>query len=138
MTQKELISKLLKSDKPDVIVGSLGTISKDIDGIPYDGEKHLIRGAMGCAIGVGLGYALSSKKNVLVIIGDGSTLMKMGSLATILKYKPKNLSVAIINNRSYKSCGGQPTVFKYVEDLLSNDGKSRYPRSYKVFKISSK
>ena len=119
-----------------MVIGSLGTISKDLESIPFNGEKRYVKGAMGCVLGIGLGYALGSEKRVLVLIGDGSLLMKMGSLASILRYRLKNLRVAIINNRSYASCGGQQTNFKYVENLLSHDGQPYNSRAYKVFEIS--
>jgi phosphonopyruvate decarboxylase len=78
----------------------------------------MIAGAMGCVMGTGLGYALASKKKVIVVIGDGAFLMKMGSIATILKYKPKNLKVYILNNRRHASCGNQATNFKYIKKIL--------------------
>ena len=106
LTQKKYLSKLLKENKKAVIIGSLGTISYDLKEIPHR-NKILVKGAMGCVMGVGLGYALNTKKKVIVIIGDGSFLMKMGSVATILKHKLKNLLVIIINNGCYASCGGQ-------------------------------
>ena len=65
------ILKLLQKNKNAIIIGSLGTISNDLENIPHP-NKILIRGAMGCSIGVGLGYALASKKKVIVIIGEGS------------------------------------------------------------------
>lgn len=120
MTQKRFLSSLLKRNKNAVIIGSLGTISKDLDKIPHK-HKILVRGAMGMAIGAGLGYALNTRKKVIVIIGDGAFLMKAGSIATIRRYSPKNLKVIIIDNGCYQSCGGQPTNFKYYEDLFPSN-----------------
>jgi len=114
MTQKSYLSQLLNENKNAIIVGSLGTISYDLKGISHK-NKILIKGAMGCAMGVGLGIALNTKWEVIVIIGDGSFLMKMGSMSTIERYKPKNLRIIIIDNGSYKSCGGQETNFKYIK-----------------------
>lgn len=106
MTQKTFLSNLLKKNPNAVVVGSLGTICYDLREIEHK-HKILVTGAMGCAMGVGLGYALSSKKQVIVIIGDGSYIMKMGSVSTIMAYKPKNLVVYIMNNGTYASTGGQ-------------------------------
>ena len=114
MTQKVFLSRFLKSHRNAVIIGSLGTISKDLSELDNNGNKLiLIRGAMGSVMGIGLGYALFSKKKVYVLIGDGAFLMKAGSMATIKKYKPKNLQVIILNNGRHESCGGQPTNFNY-------------------------
>jgi len=117
MTQKEYLSSLLKRNKEAIIVGSLGTISYDLKEISHK-HKIIIKGAMGCVMGVGLGIALNTDKKVIVLIGDGSFLMKMGSMATILRYKLKNLKVIILNNNSYKSCGGQETNFKYIKKYV--------------------
>ena len=95
MTQKEYLSSLLKRNKEAIIVGSLGTISYDLKEISHK-HKIIIKGAMGCVMGVGLGIALNTDKKVIVLIGDGSFLMKMGSMATILRYKLKNLKVIIL------------------------------------------
>ena len=113
MTQSLYLSKLLEKNKKAIIVGSLGSISKDLKDIPHD-NKVLVKGAMGCAMAVGLGIALNTKKKVIVVIGDGSFLMKMGTIATINRYKPKNLKIIIIQNDCYESCGGQKINFKYL------------------------
>lgn len=120
MKQKQFILKLLEENSGATIVGSLGTISRDLEEL--DNGKNcvlLIRGAMGCCMGVGLGMALSNpKEKVIVLIGDGAFLMKMGSISTILKYKPKNLKIIIIQNDKYQSCGGQKINFKYIKKYI--------------------
>lgn len=115
-TQKEYLSDLLKRNKRAIIIGSLGSISKDLSEIPHK-NKVLIKGAMGHAMGCGLGMAMSQKKKVIVVTGEGSFLMKMGSIATIGKHKPKNLKIIILNNGKYQSCGGQENNFDYVQDF---------------------
>ena len=124
MTQREYLSKLLKNNKECIIVGSLGTISKDL--LELDNGKNKIipvKGAMGCVMGIGLGMALGQQNKVIVIIGDGSFLMKMGSIATILKHKLKNLEIIILNNNCYQSCGGQKTNFSQIKDYIPSQFK---------------
>lgn len=123
MTQISFISKLYESHKNCIFVGSLGNISKDLQKID-DGTNHIvpIKGAMGGAIGVGIGIAISQPKQVFVLIGDGSFLMKAGSMAAVLKeyrfsYK-HNLKIYILNNNSYQSCGGQKTNFNSFKPFL--------------------
>ena len=132
MTQKKYLSRLLKKNKSAIIVGSLGTISKDLSEIEHD-NKILIRGAMGCVMGVGLGIALNTKKKVIIVIGDGAFLMKAGSIATINRYAPKNLEVIIMDNGKYQSCGEQSTNFKYY-DIFTNDMRNTDGRTYKGIK----
>lgn len=117
MTQTEFLLNLCESNPNAVIFGSIGTISYDLKDIPHN-EKYLIKGAMGAVLGASLGYALHSDKQVIAVIGDGSFLMKMGSISTILKHKPENLRVIVINNGSYRSCGGQTTNFNAIREMV--------------------
>jgi thiamine pyrophosphate-dependent acetolactate synthase large subunit-like protein len=130
MVQKEYISNLLRENKDAVIIGSLGTISKDLEDFP---NAIKVKGAMGCVMGIGLGYALSSKKNVIVIIGDGSYLMKAGSVNTILNYKLDNLRVIILKNNKYASTGGHK--IKFNENIVPNDMQYHTSWAHKVFEV---
>lgn len=127
MEQEDFLLNLLGQNPNAIIVGSLGSIAYDLKKISHK-HKILIAGAMGAALGVGLGYALSSKKKVIVVIGDGAFLMKMGAMADILRYNLKNLTIYVMNNNQYKSTGGQPTNFKYL---------SRNPTMFKVVNLKS-
>jgi phosphonopyruvate decarboxylase len=60
------------------------------------------------AIGLGVAHALPGQP-VVVLDGDGAALMKMGSLATIGYYQPRNLLHIILDNESHDSTGGQQT-----------------------------
>jgi len=124
MTQKKLISRLLENHK-GWVVGSLGSISKDLPDAP---NVVKVKGSMGLAISIGLGMALATQGNIKVIIGDGSYLMKLGSMATVLAHKPKNLEIIVLDNGKYASCGGQKTNFKYINKYL------RFPM-VKVIKV---
>ena len=115
--QKGFLSSLCLSNPNAVIVGSIGSISVDLKDIPHK-NKILVKGFMGGVLGIGLGYALGTSKEVIVVIGDGAFLMKMGGMATILKYAPKNLKVYVLNNGVYKSCGGQETMFSTIKDII--------------------
>lgn len=117
MNQKEFLTNLCKKNKEAVIIGSIGTISYDLKEIDHP-NKILIKGAMGAAMACGLGYALSSPKQVIVVIGDGSYLMCMGHISTILKHNLKNLQIIVVDNGSYKSCGGQTTNFESIRNSV--------------------
>src|SRR5439155_23105294 len=68
-----------------------------------------ISGAMGKASSVGLGLALAQpSRKVIVLDGDGSLLMNLGSLVTIGGMAPKNLIVVVCQNGVYEVTGGQP------------------------------
>lgn len=123
MTTKEQIYRLLERiDDKDLVVASLGTISRSLYNIRKemrsDTNDFYCQGAMGSVLGIGLGLALNTKKKVWVLIGDGSFLMKMGTMATILKCRPKNLRIIIFNNKELESTGGQKTSFDYIKEHI--------------------
>jgi sulfopyruvate decarboxylase subunit beta len=66
-------------------------------------------GAMGLDSSHGLGLALGrSDKRVVVLQGDGSLLMNLGSLVTVAEVAPKNLVHFVVQNRTYEANGGHP------------------------------
>lgn len=66
--------------------------------------------SMGQGPALGLGLALAQPQHgVIVINGDGSMLMNLGSLVT-LAAQPANLFLIIIDNGLYEVTGGQPTA----------------------------
>ncbi len=73
-------------------------------------------GFMGGASSLGLGLALARPdRQVLVLDGDGSLLMQLGSLATIAGAAPRNLVHFLFKNGVYHTSGSQgipggPTV----------------------------
>ncbi|MSQ70551.1 MAG: thiamine pyrophosphate-binding protein [Betaproteobacteria bacterium] len=67
-------------------------------------------GAMGLASSNALGLALGRPdKQVIVLDGDGSLLMNLGSLVTIAEAAPKNLLHFVCENGTYEANGGVPT-----------------------------
>ena len=64
---------------------------------------------MGSASSLGLGLALGCPgRPVMVLDGDGSLLMQLGSLVTISAEAPVNLFHFIFSNGLYESSGNQP------------------------------
>jgi phosphonopyruvate decarboxylase len=66
-------------------------------------------GCMGTASALGLGLALARpERKVMVLDGDGSLLMQLGSLVTIAGAAPENLYHFVFENGVYATSGGQP------------------------------
>lgn len=73
-------------------------------------------GSMGCISSFGLGMALTqTSKDIVVIDGDGSLLMRLGSLATNGHYHPDNMLHILLDNNAHESTGGQTTVSHNVQ-----------------------
>ena len=109
----ELLGTLLKGN--EFIVGSNGNISRQV--FHYLPKPQIyLRGSMGLPLAVGLGLAIAqSDRKVIVILGDGNFLMGLGSMATVSSLKPSNLKILIIDNESYATTGGQPTVSSVID-----------------------
>lgn len=66
-------------------------------------------GAMGKLSSVALGLALARPdRKIVVLDGDGSLLMNLGSLVTVGGMQPKNLVHMVCQNGVYEVTGGQP------------------------------
>lgn len=74
-------------------------------------DFHFLPSAMGAAIPFGLGIALAQPhREVIVVSGDGSLLMNLGSLVTVTGSGAANLTVVLLNNEVYAVTGGQKTA----------------------------
>lgn len=99
------------------VVSNLGWPSKELFAVKHQRSNFYMLGSMGMATPIGLGIALSSKKEVIVIDGDGSLLMNPGTLATVAALAPANLTILCIDNGVYGSTGNQPTRAGTCVDL---------------------
>lgn len=73
-------------------------------------DFHYNPSTMSGAIPLALGLALAQpQREVLAISGDGSLLMSLGSLVTIVGSGATNLTVVLLDNGLYEVTGGQET-----------------------------
>jgi thiamine pyrophosphate-dependent acetolactate synthase large subunit-like protein len=73
-------------------------------------DFHFNPSTMGGAIPLALGLALAQpKRQVLVVSGDGSMLMNLGALVTVVNSGATNLTVILLDNGIYEVTGGQQT-----------------------------
>jgi phosphonopyruvate decarboxylase len=91
---------------------------------------HLdIVGTMGSASTIGLGIALAQPaRRVIVVDGDGSLLMQLGSLVTIAGAAPNNLFYFVFENGVYETSGSQPLPAEGRFDLAEMARAAGYPR----------
>jgi phosphonopyruvate decarboxylase len=73
-------------------------------------------GSMGHASAIGLGIArfANKDKKVVVLDGDGGCLMHLGSMASVTEDRRHRLIHIVLDNASYASTGGQPTLSSSV------------------------
>jgi len=91
-----------------LVVTALGNASYLWAAMHHVPENFYIEDSMGLALPLALGLALAQpSRRVVVVEGDGGTLMHMGALVTVGAVKPANLSVLLIQNGVHAASGGQ-------------------------------
>jgi sulfopyruvate decarboxylase subunit beta len=117
LTRFEILEILAPYLESKAVVCNLGIPSKELYFLKDQPSNFYMLGSMGMVTPIGLGIALTSDKEVVVIDGDGSLLMNPGTLATAASCAPKNLTILAIDNGSYGSTGDQPTLTGSCVDL---------------------
>ena len=116
LTRTEALELIVSAQPADrAIVATTGKTGRELFTVSDSPANIYVVGGMGTASGIGLGIAHAlPEKSVTVIDGDGAALMKLGTLATIGYYQPKNLLHIILDNEQHDSTGGQQTVSSTV------------------------
>lgn len=109
LDRREILPKLLPNHAEYLIVSGLAGASRDAAALTGESENlFTMGGAMGAAVPIGLGMALSAPgRKIAVITGDGELLMNVGCLATVASAAPQNLSIVCIDNGQHGETGGQ-------------------------------
>jgi thiamine pyrophosphate-dependent acetolactate synthase large subunit-like protein len=115
MKRIEAIRKIMEQVTNEVVVSSTGMISRELFAVKDRPRNFYMQGSMGSALAIGLGVAINSRHNVIVISGDAETLMSLGTLALHRKLNPKNLKHYVLDNCCHSSTGGQPTCSNCID-----------------------
>jgi len=108
LARRDAVAALLRHRTKLLVVTGLGSPTYDVHAAGDRDDNYYLWGAMGGAALVGLGLAQAQPdKQILVITGDGEQLMAFGSLATISVAKPRNLTIAVIDNHHFGETGMQ-------------------------------
>jgi sulfopyruvate decarboxylase subunit beta len=107
MNHQEALEVLASRRGSRIVITTMGSIGiwPSLSDTPLD--FFYIPSAMGQGPDLGLGLALAQPtRGVIVVNGDGSMLMNLGSLVTIANH-PANIFLVIIENGLYEVTGGQ-------------------------------
>ena len=107
--RREILGALFPSPSEWLFVSGLAGASKDTAALTGDGPNLFsMAGAMGAAVPMGLGMALSdTAAKVAVVTGDGELLMGIGALVTVASAAPSNLTIICLDNARHGETGGQ-------------------------------
>jgi sulfopyruvate decarboxylase subunit beta len=101
-----------------IVVTIMGAVAAELYTLGHRPSFFYLEHAMGLASSLGLGVALALPRHKVVVIdGDGSLLMNLGSLSTLARYRPGNLLHIVFDNESLLSVGGFPTATATGTDL---------------------
>ncbi|MGQ0604058.1 MAG: thiamine pyrophosphate-dependent enzyme [Anaerolineales bacterium] len=107
MKRADCIKALYPELQDKLVVTIMGASAQELYDLGHRENFFYLEHAMGLASSIGLGLALSAPhEEVVVFDGDGSVLMNLGTLATLARYRPKNLTHIIFDNGSLLSTGG--------------------------------
>jgi sulfopyruvate decarboxylase subunit beta len=107
MKRAECIKALYPEFEGALVVTIMGACAQELYDLGHCDNFFYLQHAMGLASSIGLGLALSlPHERVIVLDGDGSVLMNLGTFTTIARYRPANLIHIVFDNGSLLSTGG--------------------------------
>ncbi|MEZ4683368.1 MAG: thiamine pyrophosphate-dependent enzyme [Caldilineaceae bacterium] len=110
MKRADCIKALYPEFDECLVVTIMGACAQELYDLGHCENFFYLQHAMGLASSIGLGLALNRpKERVVVLDGDGSVLMNLGTLATLARYRPTNLIHIVFDNGSLLSTGGFET-----------------------------
>ena len=121
MSAKDALAAVHATRGPRDIVITTMTPARDWMLLPqHPLDLVLVPSAMGSAPSMGLGLALAQpNRRVIVCNGDGSMLMNLGSLVSIVNAHATNLVVIVFVNGTYEVTGSQPVPGAGVVDYAA-------------------
>ena len=107
MKRAECIGMLYPELEDKLVVTIMGACAQELYDLGHKENFFYLQHAMGLASSIGLGLAIHlPSERIVVLDGDGSVLMNLGTLATMARYRPRNLTHIIFDNGSLLSTGG--------------------------------
>src|SRR5207244_7233473 len=110
MTHQQTLDVLAQHRGESIVISTMASIGfwPQLSNGPVD--FAYMPSAMGQGPALGLGLALAHpERGAIVLNGDGSMLMNLGSLVTLANH-PANVYLVILDNGIYEVTGGQPTA----------------------------
>ena len=132
LSREEAIKQIFNRHSDAVYVTNTGYISRAVYCL-YPDNKNIfyMQGSMGLSPCIGLGLALNTDKEVVVISGDAALLMHLGITHNIRDMNLPNLFVYVLDNGCHESVGGFECASLGTNLLgitkifkITNDGKT--------------
>jgi sulfopyruvate decarboxylase subunit beta len=129
MLRADALAAIYPDIADHIVVTIMGAVAAELYTLGHRDTFFYLEHAMGLASSMGLGIALAMPEHKVVVIdGDGSLLMNLGTLSTLARYRPGNLLHLVFDNESLLSVGGFPTATATGTDLAGIARASGVPR----------
>jgi sulfopyruvate decarboxylase subunit beta len=134
MLRLEALAALYSRLACRIVVTNMGAAPAELHSLGHQPGFFYLWHAMGLASSTGLGIALARPElPVVVIDGDGSVLMNLGTFTTLARYRPKNLVHVIFDNEVLLSVGKSFTTATATgSDLAAIATAAGVPRAVTV------
>src|SRR6266481_1291877 len=133
MLREEALRAIYPELEQRIVVTIMGAVAAELYTLGHRPNFFYLEHAMGLASSMGLGIALvMPEEQVVVLDGDGSLLMNLGTLSTLARYRPGNLLHIVFDNESLLSVGGFPTATSTGTDLAGIARASGIPQTCTV------
>ncbi len=107
MERVQCIEMLYPELEDKLVVTIMGACAQELYNLGHRENFFYLQHAMGLASSIGLGLARHlPDERVIVLDGDGSVLMNLGTFTTMARYRPTNMIHLIFDNGSLLSTGG--------------------------------
>jgi sulfopyruvate decarboxylase subunit beta len=131
MKRDECLKALARHLNEESIVVPVYTTACDWIAIRPSPLNYTAHGAMGLASSHGLGLALGMpERKIIVLDGDGSLLMNLGSLVTVAAAAPANFYHFVMENGSYEANGGHPIPNREAVNFKGLADAAGYRKTY--------
>lgn len=138
LDRRSVVSTLLSERENLLVVTGLGSASYDVMAAGDNDNNYYLWAAMGSATMVGLGIAAAQPNcSVLVVTGDGESMMGMGALATIALCKPANLTIAVLDNGHFGETGMQTSHAGRGIDIERIADACGFPHSMRITEMGA-
>ncbi len=131
LTKEQFLAPLAEKRGDAVIVTTMGVVRPwaKFSQSPLDFASA--DSAMGHAADLALGIALAQPhRKVICLNGDGSMLMSLGTLATVVATRATNFILFVIQNGTYEITGNQPIPNSGRLDFVKMAQAAGFERTY--------
>lgn len=137
MRPRDALAAIYPQLESRIVVTIMGAVASELYALGHRPNFFYLEHAMGLASSMGLGLALTMPGHQVVVLdGDGSLLMNLGTLSTMARYKPGNLLHLVFDNETLLSTGGDPTATAAGTDLAGVARASGVPRAATVTTVA--